>query len=150
MRFVVGAVDRGALRADTSIHQRVEQPEPEATARPAVELVVYRRRLSVLGRAIAPATANLQHMHDPDGLLPVVLPASSWADAAQSPTTLHPTIRKVPCLTPTDPRASELARLSSLMRMIQVVLTLVISCRTISVQCESSAPHYSMTSLGGM
>ena len=65
LRLDVGAVDRSALRHRAGIHQRVEQPEPEATARPAVESVVDRRGWPVSGRAVAPAAADLQDMHDP-------------------------------------------------------------------------------------
>lgn len=71
----VGVVDRGTRRDHTGIHQCVEQLEPEATARPAVEPVVDRREWPVIGRAVAPATADLQHMHDARDHPPVVYPS---------------------------------------------------------------------------
>ena len=61
MRFAVGAVDHGTLRNHAGIYQHVEQPEPEVTARPAVEPIVDRRGWPVIGRAVALA---IQHMHD--------------------------------------------------------------------------------------
>jgi hypothetical protein len=61
LRFAVGAVDHGTLRNHAGIYQHVEQPEPEVTARPAVEPIVDRRGWPVIGRAVALA---IQHMHD--------------------------------------------------------------------------------------
>lgn len=77
MRLDVGAVDRGTSGDHAGIHQRVEQVEPEATARPAVEPVVDRRGWPVIGWAVAPAAADLQHMHDPGDNPPVVYPSGT-------------------------------------------------------------------------
>lgn len=64
LRLDVGAVHGGALRDRTCLHQRVEQFEPETSKRPAIEPTVDRRRRPVVGRAIAPATADLENMQD--------------------------------------------------------------------------------------
>jgi hypothetical protein len=66
LRLDAGAVDRGALRHRTGFLRRVEQLQPEAPMRPAVEAIVDRRRWPLLGRAVAPAAANLRTCRMPE------------------------------------------------------------------------------------
>ena len=60
----IGAVDCDAPCHRACIHQGVEQLQPEATVRSAIEPVVDRRRRPVIDRAIAPAAAHFQHMQN--------------------------------------------------------------------------------------
>lgn len=60
----VSAVDRRALRHRASRHQRLQQLQPKTPARRTVEPIVDRRRRPILGQAIAPAAAHLQHVQD--------------------------------------------------------------------------------------
>jgi hypothetical protein len=61
LRLHIGTVDHDALGHRPCIYQRVQQVEPEAPMRSAV---VDCRRWPVLGRAVAPAAADFQHIHD--------------------------------------------------------------------------------------
>ena len=64
MRLDVSAVDGRAFGHRTCRRQRLEQIDPEAFARPAVEAVVDRGRRAILHRAIAPAAPDLEDMDD--------------------------------------------------------------------------------------
>jgi len=65
MRFDVGGVDHLRIRRSSTPGQFPEQVFPDATPRPAYETVIDRHVWAILGRAIAPATAALENMHDP-------------------------------------------------------------------------------------
>src|SRR5579883_2769992 len=60
----VRGVDHLRVGGSSVSGQRPEQILPNPAPRPAHETVIDRCRRPVLGRAIAPATAALQHMHD--------------------------------------------------------------------------------------
>jgi hypothetical protein len=64
MRFHVRGIDH--LRVDRSAapSKLPEQVFPDAAPRPAQKAVIDRCRRTIVGRAIAPATAALQHVHD--------------------------------------------------------------------------------------
>jgi hypothetical protein len=64
VRFHVRGVDH--LRVDgSSVPSKFpEQVFPDAAPRPAQKAVIDRCRRAILGRAIAPATAALQYVHD--------------------------------------------------------------------------------------
>lgn len=65
MDFDVRAVDRHGPDHAGRAGQRVKDGGPDALAAPPIEAVVDRRVGTVVGRAIAPAGARTQHMHDP-------------------------------------------------------------------------------------
>src|SRR6478672_2992621 len=65
MRFDVGGVDHLRIRRSSTPGQFPEQGFPDATPRPVHEPVIDRHVWAILGRAIAPATAALENMHDP-------------------------------------------------------------------------------------
>lgn len=60
----VGGVDRGAFRHRPAGGQRLQKPDPEPAAGPAVEAVVDRRGRPVFGRTVAPPAAGLEHVDD--------------------------------------------------------------------------------------
>jgi hypothetical protein len=65
MDFDVRAVDRHGPNHAGRAGQRVKDGSPDALAAPSIEAVVDRRVRSIVGRAIAPARARTQHVHDP-------------------------------------------------------------------------------------
>src|SRR5256886_10194039 len=64
MRFDMRRIDHLHVRRSTLPGKLPEQVFPDAAPCPAHEAVIDRRRRAILGRAIAPATATLQHVHD--------------------------------------------------------------------------------------
>ena len=64
MRFHVRGVDHLCVRGSSVSSKLPEQVFPDATPRPAHKAIIDRCRRSILGRAIAPATAAFQNMHD--------------------------------------------------------------------------------------
>src|SRR4029077_15725888 len=74
MRFHVRGVDHLCV-CGTSVSSKLpEQVFPDATPRPAHKAIIDRCRRSILGRAIAPATAAFQNMHDTADNAAVVRP----------------------------------------------------------------------------
>jgi hypothetical protein len=64
MRFHVRGVDHLRVCGSSVSSKLPEQVFPDATPRPAHKAIIDRCRRSILGRAIAPATAAFQNMHD--------------------------------------------------------------------------------------
>src|SRR3954469_17385271 len=64
VRFHVRGVDHLGVGGSSVPGKRPEQIFPDATPRPAHKAIIDRCRRTVLGRAIAPATAALEYMHD--------------------------------------------------------------------------------------
>ena len=64
MRFDVGGVDHLRIRRSPTPGQFPEQVFPDATPRPAHKTIIDRCWRTILGWAIAPATATSQHMYD--------------------------------------------------------------------------------------
>jgi hypothetical protein len=64
MRFHVRGVDHLCVCGSSVSSKLPEQVFPDATPRPAHKAIIDRCRRSILGRAIAPATAAFQNMHD--------------------------------------------------------------------------------------
>ena len=64
MRFHVRGVDHLRVGGSSVPSKFPEQGFPDAAPRPAHKAVIDRCRRTILGRAIAPATAALQHVHD--------------------------------------------------------------------------------------
>ena len=64
MRFDVRGVDHLRVCRSSIPGKLPEQVFPDAAPRPAHKAVIDRRRRTILGRAIAPATTAFQHMHD--------------------------------------------------------------------------------------
>src|SRR5580692_544424 len=64
MRFHVRRVDHLCVCGSSVSSKLPEQVFPDATPRPAHKAIIDRCRRSILGRAIAPATAAFQNMHD--------------------------------------------------------------------------------------
>src|SRR5258708_23152883 len=64
VRFHVRGVDHLRVGGSSVPGKLPEQVFPDAAPRPAHKAVIDRCRRTILGRAIAPATAALQHMHD--------------------------------------------------------------------------------------
>src|SRR5277367_1525681 len=64
MRFDVAAVDRKLVRNGGGGRHLLEDALPDATLRPAIVPVVYRRWRPIDGRNVAPSTACLQDMQD--------------------------------------------------------------------------------------
>jgi hypothetical protein len=64
MRFDVRGVDHLGVGGSSVPSKFPKQVFPNATPGPAHEAIIDRCRRTVLGRAIAPATAALQYMHD--------------------------------------------------------------------------------------
>src|SRR4051794_9885498 len=64
MRFDVRGVDHLGVGRSSVPSKFPEQVFPDATPRPAHKAIIDRCRRTVLGRAIAPATAALEYMHD--------------------------------------------------------------------------------------
>jgi hypothetical protein len=65
MRFDVRGVDHLRVCGSPVPSKLPEQVFPDATPRPAHEAVIDRRRRTISFRAIAPAAATLEHVHDP-------------------------------------------------------------------------------------
>lgn len=74
MRLDVAAVDLGGLGDPALLGQGGEDAAPHAAPAPPVPAVVDRRRRAVIRRAVLPATAALEHMHDPRDHPPVIHP----------------------------------------------------------------------------
>ena len=74
--FHDGAVDQIQTVARFGC-QRIEGPLPDAASRPAIEAIVDGRVGTILGRAIAPARAALEHMNDAADDPTIILPARS-------------------------------------------------------------------------
>ena len=64
-RFDVGGFDHLRVCRSPTPGQFSEQVLPQPALRPAHETVIDCRRRPVLGRAITPAAATLENMHDP-------------------------------------------------------------------------------------
>ena len=64
MRFHVRGVDHLCVCGSSVSSKLPEQVFPDATPRPPHKAIIDRCRRSILGRAIAPATAAFQNMHD--------------------------------------------------------------------------------------
>jgi hypothetical protein len=64
MRIDVHGLDRLHIRVTAILGKFSEQGLPNAAARPAHEAIVDRRRRTIFERAVAPATAALEHVHD--------------------------------------------------------------------------------------
>src|SRR5258708_145960 len=64
VRFHVRGVDHLRVGGSSVPGKLPEQVSPDAAPRRAHKAVIDRCRRTILGRAIAPATAALQHMHD--------------------------------------------------------------------------------------
>jgi hypothetical protein len=64
VRFYVRGVDHLRGGGSSVPSKLPEQVFPDATPRPAHKAVIDRCRRTILGRAIAPATAALQYVHD--------------------------------------------------------------------------------------
>jgi hypothetical protein len=64
MRFDVRGVDHLGVGRSSVPSKFPEQVFPDATPRPAHKAIIDRCRRTILGRAIAPATAALQYMYD--------------------------------------------------------------------------------------
>ena len=64
MRLDVRRVDHLRVCGSSVPSKLPEQVFPDATPRPAHKAIIDRCRRSILGRAIAPATATFQHVHD--------------------------------------------------------------------------------------
>ena len=64
VRFNVGGVDHLRICGSSVASKLPEQIFPNATSCPAYEAVINRRMRAIFGRAIAPATAAFQHVHD--------------------------------------------------------------------------------------
>jgi hypothetical protein len=64
VRFHVSGVDHLRVCGSSVPSKFPEQVFPDAAPRPAHKAVIDRCRRTILGRAIAPATAALQHVHD--------------------------------------------------------------------------------------
>ena len=74
MRFHVRGVDHLCVCGSSVSSKLPEQVFPDATSRPAHKAIIDRCRRSILGRAIAPATAAFQNMHDAANDAAVVRP----------------------------------------------------------------------------
>src|ERR1700749_776738 len=74
MRFHVRGVDHLCVCGSSVSSKPPEQIFPHATSRPAHKAIIDRCRRSILGRAIAPATAAFQNMHDAANDAAVVRP----------------------------------------------------------------------------
>lgn len=72
VRLDVSAVDGGRFRNRPGRRQSFDEIGPEASAGPAIEPVVDRRRGTVFGRAITPSAAALQDMDDARDHAPVI------------------------------------------------------------------------------
>src|SRR6476660_2753690 len=70
--FHVGGVDHLHVCGSSVPGELPEQIFPDAAPRPPNKAVVDRRRRTVFGRAIAPAAAASQHMHDSADDAPIV------------------------------------------------------------------------------
>jgi len=64
MRFDVRGVDHLDVCGSSIPSKLPEQIFPDAPPRPAYKAIIDRCRRTILGRAIAPATAALQYMYD--------------------------------------------------------------------------------------
>ena len=64
MRFHVRGIDHLRICGSSVPGELPEQVFPDAAPSPAHKAVIDRCRRTILGRAIAPATAALQHVHD--------------------------------------------------------------------------------------
>ena len=64
MRCDVRGVDHLRVGGSSVPSKFPEQVFPDATPRPAHKAIIDCRRRTILGRAIAPATATLQYVHD--------------------------------------------------------------------------------------
>jgi hypothetical protein len=62
--FDVCGVDHLRVRRSSVPSELPEQVFPDAAPRPAHKAIIDRCRRTILGRAIAPATAAFEHMHD--------------------------------------------------------------------------------------
>ena len=65
MRFDVCGVDHLRVCGSSVPSKLPEQVFPDAAPRPAHKAVIDRRRRAIASRAIAPAAAALEHMHNP-------------------------------------------------------------------------------------
>jgi hypothetical protein len=64
VRLDVRGVDHLRVSGSPPPSKLPEQAFPDAAPRPAHKAVIYRCRRTVFGRAIAPAAAAFEHMHD--------------------------------------------------------------------------------------
>jgi hypothetical protein len=74
MRFHVRGVDHLSVAGSSIPGKLAEKILPDATPRPAHKTIIDCCRRTVLGRAIAPATAALQYMYDAADDPPIVHP----------------------------------------------------------------------------
>jgi hypothetical protein len=74
MRFDMGRVDHLRVRASAVSGKFSEQVFPNPALCPTHETVVDRHRRAILWRAIAPAAATFQHVHNPADDAPIVYP----------------------------------------------------------------------------
>jgi hypothetical protein len=72
VRFDVCGVDHLRVCGSPVPSEFPEQVFPDATPRPAYEAVIDRRRWTISFRAIAPAAAAPEHVHDPADHAPVI------------------------------------------------------------------------------
>jgi hypothetical protein len=72
VRFDVGGIDHLRVGGSPVPGKLPEQVFPDATSRPAHEAVINRRRRTINFRAIAPAAAAPEHVHDPADHAPVI------------------------------------------------------------------------------
>ena len=109
MGLDVAAVDLAGLCNPAFLRQRRQDARPDAPAAPTVPTIptiptiIDRRRRAVFGRAIRPAAAALEHVHDTGSQPAIIDPAlraDSSASGARSQPTLHPTARTTNATSP--------------------------------------------------
>jgi hypothetical protein len=82
VRLDMRRIDHLRLTGSAAAGQGAEQTFPNPALRPAHKAIVDRRRRTVLGRAIAPPAAALQHMQDATDHPPVICPILAASEAA--------------------------------------------------------------------
>ena len=74
MRFHVRGIDHLRVCGSTVASEFAEQVFPNAAPGPADEAIVDGRVRAIFGRAVAPATATFQDLHDAANDAPIILP----------------------------------------------------------------------------
>jgi hypothetical protein len=106
MRLNRGRVDRQSHAVLTAIGQALEDPSPASAFGPAIEAIADGRVGTILGRAIAPVGAALEHMDDAADDPPIVISFGSGQVRRQVRCNACP----LPVVQPKQPCAHQVSR----------------------------------------
>jgi hypothetical protein len=107
MRFQVRGIDHLRVGGSSVPSKFPEQVFPNATPRPAHKSVTDRHRRIILGRAIAPATAALQLVHDAADDAAIVHPLDASAGEVRSASIAHRSAKTGSCARSQSPSKNE-------------------------------------------